>query len=202
MVLLVMYNQSITLSVYGMQQKAKLDGHTNYVYSVCFSPDGNTLASGSHDQSIRLWDVKTGQQKAKLDGHSSAIMSVCFSPDGNILASGSNDQSIRLWEIKKKYCSDYRFKEIQVKNIRYPFFNTPLQFIQYYGLPRLQFFKVQESFFIKNRFLLGELLEQFLTITLDQFKNQPILTLNLTLFQYTSCVDRVLIYSFFLFQQS
>ncbi|CAD8197552.1 unnamed protein product [Paramecium pentaurelia] len=40
--------------------------------------------------------------------------------------------------------------EIQVKNARYPFFNTPLQYIQYYGLPRLQFFKVQESFLQKT----------------------------------------------------
>ncbi|CAD8184322.1 unnamed protein product [Paramecium pentaurelia] len=128
----------------------QLDGHSGTVLSVCFSPDGNTLASGSWDNSIRLWDVKTGQQKAKLDGHSNCINSVCFSPDGNTLASGSGDCSIRLWDIKNKYCSDYRFKEIQVKNTRYPFFNTPLQYIQYYGLPRLQFFKVQESFLQKT----------------------------------------------------
>ncbi|CAD8118035.1 unnamed protein product [Paramecium primaurelia] len=93
------------------QQKAKLDGHSGTIWSVCFSPDGNTLASGSVDSSIHLWDVKTGQQKAKLDGHTHYVNSVCFSPDGNTLASGSNDYSIRLWEIKKKYCSDYRFKE-------------------------------------------------------------------------------------------
>ncbi|CAK84534.1 unnamed protein product (macronuclear) [Paramecium tetraurelia] len=48
----------------------KLDGHSDYVRSDNFSPDGTTLASGSQDYSIRLWDVKTGQQKAKLDGHS------------------------------------------------------------------------------------------------------------------------------------
>ncbi|CAD8183821.1 unnamed protein product [Paramecium pentaurelia] len=46
-----------------------LNGHSDGVGSVCFSPDGNTLVSGSGDKSIRLWDVKTGQQKAKLDGH-------------------------------------------------------------------------------------------------------------------------------------
>ncbi|CAD8163656.1 unnamed protein product [Paramecium pentaurelia] len=80
--------------------KAKLDGHTSSVYSVCFSPDGNTLASGSYDNSIRLWDVKTGLQKAKLDGHSNFVMSVCFSSDGDKLASGSFDMSIRLWDVK------------------------------------------------------------------------------------------------------
>ncbi|CAD8131344.1 unnamed protein product [Paramecium sonneborni] len=59
----------------------QLNGHT--VYSVCFSPDGITLASGSHDQSIRLWDVKTGQQKAKFDGHTNIVYSIYFSTDGS-----------------------------------------------------------------------------------------------------------------------
>ncbi|CAD8161713.1 unnamed protein product [Paramecium pentaurelia] len=77
-------------------------GHTSYVNSVCFSPDGNTLASGSVDQSIRLWDVQTGQQKAKLDGHNQSVNSVCFSPDGNELASCSNDYSIILWDAKTR----------------------------------------------------------------------------------------------------
>ncbi|CAD8163005.1 unnamed protein product [Paramecium pentaurelia] len=57
------------------------------------------IASGSRDESIHLWDVKTGQQKAKLYG-TSGIFSVCFSPDGNTLASGSDDESIRLWDVK------------------------------------------------------------------------------------------------------
>ncbi|CAD8142197.1 unnamed protein product [Paramecium pentaurelia] len=77
----------------------KFNGHTRPVLSVCFSPDGNTLASGSY-QEVRLWDVKTGQQKAKLDGHYGTVYSVCFSPNGNTLASGSLDYSIRLWDVK------------------------------------------------------------------------------------------------------
>ncbi|CAD8043917.1 unnamed protein product [Paramecium primaurelia] len=169
------YDNSICLwDVKTGQQKAKLDGYTHYVMSVCFSPDGNTLASGSDDNSICLWDVKTGQQKAKLDGYTHYVMSVCFSPDGNTLASGSDDNSIHLWDVKNKYCSDYRFKEIQVKNTRYPFFNIPLQYIQYNGLPRLQFCIDLREFFIKNRFLLGELLEQHL-INLKTNLYQPLI---------------------------
>ncbi|CAD8162590.1 unnamed protein product [Paramecium octaurelia] len=80
------------------KQKAKLDGHSNAVYSICYSPDGITLASGSWDESIRLWGVKTGQQKAKLDGHSSAVFSICYSPDGNKLVSGSAYNSTCLWD--------------------------------------------------------------------------------------------------------
>ncbi|CAD8104437.1 unnamed protein product [Paramecium primaurelia] len=78
----------------------QIDGHTKAVWSVCFSPDANTLASGSGDNSIRLWDVKTGKQNARLDGHTKTIYSVCFSPYGNTLASGSEDNSIRLWDVK------------------------------------------------------------------------------------------------------
>ncbi|CAD8093303.1 unnamed protein product [Paramecium primaurelia] len=79
----------------------KFNGHTGAVQSVCFSPDGNKLASGSDDSSIRIWDVKTGQQ-SQLDGHDYCINSVCFSPDGNTLASGSADWFVFLWDSKTR----------------------------------------------------------------------------------------------------
>ncbi|CAD8215579.1 unnamed protein product [Paramecium octaurelia] len=82
------------------QQKAKLDGHQYAVNSICYSPDGTTLASGSDDKSIRLWDVKTGQQKAKLDGHSCDVYSICYSAGGITLASSNENNSIRLWDVK------------------------------------------------------------------------------------------------------
>ncbi|MBI3248818.1 MAG: WD40 repeat domain-containing protein [Deltaproteobacteria bacterium] len=76
-------------------------GHTNTVTSVAFSPDGTTLASGSDDHSIRLWDVARGQPRAVLQGHIGRVMSVAFSPDGTTLASGSDDHSIRLWDVAR-----------------------------------------------------------------------------------------------------
>ncbi|CAD8169349.1 unnamed protein product [Paramecium pentaurelia] len=77
----------------------ELNGHTNIVNFVCFSPDGNILASGSTDESIRLWDVKTGQLKNILDCSSGTVKSLCFSPDGTTLASGSYGR-IGLWDVK------------------------------------------------------------------------------------------------------
>ena len=62
------------------------------------SSDGRTLASGSGDDTIRLWDAVTGAHKQTLTGHTDAIMSVAFSPDGGTLASGSIDKTIRLWD--------------------------------------------------------------------------------------------------------
>ena len=74
--------------------------HRAYVWvsSVSFSPDGNTLASGSRDKTVRLWDATTGSPLRTLTGHTSLVSSVSFSPDGNTLASGSRDNTVRLWD--------------------------------------------------------------------------------------------------------
>ena len=70
------------------------------VSSVVFSADGNILASGSTDKTIRLWDVGSGQHFKTLIGHTGWVSSVVFSADGNILASGSTDDTVRLWDVK------------------------------------------------------------------------------------------------------
>ncbi len=75
-------------------------GHYDSVWAVTFSPDGKTLASGSDDKTVKLWNVETGQQLKSLEGHTSFVNSVAFSPDGKTLASGSNDNSIKLWNVE------------------------------------------------------------------------------------------------------
>jgi WD domain, G-beta repeat len=77
-----------------------LTGHTDQVLSVAFSPDGKTLASGSADHAVRLWDVATGDPIGDpLTGHTGRVWSVAFSPDGKTLASGSDDATVRLWDV-------------------------------------------------------------------------------------------------------
>ena len=79
---------------------AILTGHNGNVVSVAFSRDGKTLASGSADDTVRLWDVATGRQIGKpLTGHLGPVWSVAFSPDGKTLASGSADDTVRLWDV-------------------------------------------------------------------------------------------------------
>jgi hypothetical protein len=65
---------------------------------VAFSPDGRLLASGSADQTVKLWDSASGKELFSLQGHTKGVTSVAFSPDGTRLASASDDKTVRVWD--------------------------------------------------------------------------------------------------------
>ena len=89
-----------------------LKGHSDGIRAVTFSQasfgeaadhpklalQGGILASGSCDQTIRLWDTSSGQCRKTLHSHTDWVRSVNFSPQGNILASSSDDQTLKLWD--------------------------------------------------------------------------------------------------------
>jgi len=76
-----------------------LAGHRDFVSGLAFSPDGSTLATGSMDGTIRLWNTADGTVLASLPGHLQEVTDVAFSPDGRTLASLARNESFKLWHL-------------------------------------------------------------------------------------------------------
>jgi len=76
-----------------------MTGHTDRVLCVAFSPDGRTLATGSADKSVRLWESHSSKELHRLEGHAHHVRSMAWSPDGQRLACGVADGSIALWNV-------------------------------------------------------------------------------------------------------
>ena len=62
-------------------------------------PPTRTIASGSADKTVRLWEAASGRLLRVLVGHGGPVLSVAFSPDGRTIASGSDDNTVRLWDV-------------------------------------------------------------------------------------------------------
>ena len=75
-------------------------GHSHGIWTVAYSPDGLTLASGGVDRLVRIWDIETGRLLRSLRGHTHEIRAAVYTPDGQVLVTGSDDRTIRLWNAK------------------------------------------------------------------------------------------------------
>ena len=91
------YSAEINITYNLTYNVTTLIGHLWGINSISFTPDGNVLASGSSDKTIRLWQVSNGSLLQILTGHSDQVMSVVFSPDGKTLAGGGWDKTIKFW---------------------------------------------------------------------------------------------------------
>jgi RNA polymerase sigma factor (sigma-70 family) len=79
-------------------------GHTRAVLAVAWSLDDQWIATGSKDQTARIWKVSTGTERLTLAGHEGSVQAVAFTPGGNILATGSAGGTARLWSVSSGQC--------------------------------------------------------------------------------------------------
>ncbi|MEG4107515.1 WD40 domain-containing protein [Microcoleus sp. S13_C5] len=89
-------------AVSAVKERNYLEGHSNSVRSVAFSPDGKTFASASSDHTLKLWNLESQKPIAILRGHSNSVYSVAFSPDGKTLASASTDNTLKMWNLESQ----------------------------------------------------------------------------------------------------
>jgi len=82
-------------------------GHSDGVLSVVFSPDGQSILTGSRDNTAILWNLQ-GEQIQEFKGHTSAVLSVAFSPDGQFILTGSADNTAILWNLKGEQIQEFK----------------------------------------------------------------------------------------------
>jgi WD40 repeat protein len=85
-------------AIYKVKERNRLVGHSNWVESVSFSPDGKTIATASHDKTVKFWS-RDGQLLKTLTGHNERVNRVVFSPDGKTIATASTDKTVKLWSL-------------------------------------------------------------------------------------------------------
>jgi WD40 repeat protein len=67
------------------------------VSSLAISPDGTRIVSGSLDNTVKIWDSRSGQDLLTLKGHTNDVTGVAFSPDGSLIVSASDDKTVKVW---------------------------------------------------------------------------------------------------------
>jgi len=84
------------------KQLNQLNGPSDIINAIAFSPDGRLVASGTDDTTARVWDVKTGKELpcSPLAGHSDSVITLAFSPDSKYIVTGSYDWTVCIWPVE------------------------------------------------------------------------------------------------------
>lgn len=92
----IQIEQTLQQVVYGIQEQNRLEGNTDPIYDVCFSPDGKTIATANWDKTVKIWGID-GTLLKTLEGHTDQVNTVAYCRNSNLLASGSSDKTVKLW---------------------------------------------------------------------------------------------------------
>src|SRR6266516_932317 len=79
-----------------------LSGHTRYVWGCAFSPSGSTIVSASSDETLKVWDTRTGEERLSLCGHTDWVNGCAISPTGDFIVSASQDQTLKVWDVHSR----------------------------------------------------------------------------------------------------
>src|SRR6266516_2793819 len=77
-----------------------LSGHTRYVWGCAFSPSGSTIVSASSDETLKVWDTRTGEEQRTFRGHTASVRGCAFSPGGDAIVSASDDGTLKVWDAR------------------------------------------------------------------------------------------------------
>ncbi len=107
--------------VYNVRDRNRLEGHTDTIADISFSPDGKFIASASQDKTVKLWNRDGSEKKPALQGgkYGNEFTSVAFSPDSQIIAAGNKDSKIYLWRLNGTLIKSLKGHSDWVTNIRF-----------------------------------------------------------------------------------
>jgi len=106
--------------VYSVTERNRLEGHTDTITNISFSPDGKFIASSSKDKTVKLWNRDGSEKKSALQGkYRNEFTSVAFSPDSQIVAAGNKDNKIYLWRLNGTLITTLTGHGDWVTNIRF-----------------------------------------------------------------------------------
>ncbi|MEN9520374.1 MAG: hypothetical protein RLZZ381_2962, partial [Cyanobacteriota bacterium] len=105
-------------TVYGVDEYNRLSGHTATVFGVDISPNGQLIATGSEDRTVKLWKPD-GTLLNTFEGHKAAVWDVAFSPDGQRIASASRDKTVKLWNPDGKLIDTLKGHQDEVLGIAF-----------------------------------------------------------------------------------
>ncbi len=89
--------QTLAQSVNWVREQNRLDGHSNLVQRVRFSPDGQLIGTASYDRTAKLW-TPDGKELRSLTGHNDAVTDIAFTPDSQLIATASQDKTVKIWD--------------------------------------------------------------------------------------------------------